>query len=172
MKTKLSILLLLCCFLNVSVFAQDKTKKELRAERDLQQQKETEALIDSKKFDFEAQKLNPQGGRLIILDYNIYFLRFSSDKIICDLPFFGRAFNVAYGGDGGIKFEGAPEDIKVEKKKKSYILRTTVRGKDDVYNLLFTIFNNGSTTLSVNSNNRASISYDGVIRAPKAVENK
>ncbi|BFM41614.1 DUF4251 domain-containing protein [Flavobacterium sp. CFS9] len=172
MKTKLSILLLLCCFLNVSVFGQEKTKKELRAERDLQQQKETEALIDSKKFDFEAQKVNPQGGRVIILNSNNYLLNFRPDKTTCDLPFFGRAYNVAFGGDGGIKFEGIPEDIKIEKKKKNYILRATVKGKDDVYNLLFTIFNNGNTTLTVNSNNKASISYDGLIRAPKEEENK
>lgn len=172
MRTKLSILLVLCCFLSIPAFAQEKTKKELKAERELQQQKETEALIEAKKFDFEAQKVTPQGGRFIILDYNTYFLRFNTEKTTCDLPFFGRAFNVGYGGDGGIKFEGTPEDIKVEKKKKSYIVKATVKGKDDVYNLMFTIFYNGSATLSVNSNNRASINYDGVIRAPKVKEDK
>lgn len=172
MKTKLSILLVLCCFLNFPVFAQEKTKKELKAERELQKQKEIEALIDAKKFDFEAQKVIPQGGRFIILDYNTYFLKFNPKKTTCDLPFFGRAFNVPYGGDGGIKFEGIPQDIKVEKKKNSYTLKTSVRGKDDVYNLMFSIFFDGGTTLSIISNNRASISYDGEIRAPKTDETK
>ncbi|SHM31507.1 DUF4251 domain-containing protein [Flavobacterium chilense] len=172
MKTKLSILLVLCCFLNFPVFAQEKTKKELKAERELQKQKEIEALIDAKKFDFEAQKVTPQGGRFIILDYNTYFLKFNPEKTTCDLPFFGRAFNVPYGGDGGIKFEGIPQDIKVEKKKNSYTLKTSVRGKDDVYNLMFSIFFDGGTTLSIISNNRASISYDGEIRAPKTDETK
>lgn len=172
MKTKLFILLVLCCFLNFPVFAQEKTKKELKAERELQKQKEIEALIDAKKFDFEAQKVTPQGGRFIILDYNTYFLKFNPEKTTCDLPFFGRAFNVPYGGDGGIKFEGIPQDIKVEKKKNSYTLKTSVRGKDDVYNLMFSIFFDGGTTLSIISNNRASISYDGEIRAPKTDETK
>jgi len=172
MKSKLSILLVLCCFLSLTVFAQQKTKKELKAERELQKQKEIEALIDAKKFDFEAQKVIPQGGRFVILDYNTYFLKFNPEKTTCDLPFFGRAFNVPYGGDGGIKFEGTPQDIKVEKKKKSYILKTSVKGKDDVYNLMFSIFFDGGATLSVISNNRASISYDGEIRTPKADEPK
>nr|WP_199000964.1 DUF4251 domain-containing protein [Flavobacterium sp. ASV13] len=172
MKTKLSILLVLCCFLNFPVLAQEKTKKELKAERELQKQKEIEALIDAKKFDFEAQKVTPQGGRFIILDYNTYFLKFNPEKTTCDLPFFGRAFNVPYGGDGGIKFEGIPQDIKVEKKKNSYTLKTSVRGKDDVYNLMFSIFFDGGATLSIISNNRASISYDGEIRAPKTDEAK
>jgi len=170
MKTKLSILLVLLCFLHSPVFAQEKTKKELKAEKEQQQQKEIEALINSKSFVFEAQKVNPQGGRVIILDYNTYFLKFNTEKTTSDLPFFGRAFNVAYGGDGGIKFEGVPENIKIEKKKKSYILKATVKGKDDVYNLTFSIFLNGGATLFVNSNNKASISYDGKIKAPKTNE--
>jgi Domain of unknown function (DUF4251) len=172
MKTKLSILLVLLSLLSIPVFAQEKTKKELKAERDLQKQKEMEALIDSKKFDFEAQKANPLGGRLIILDYNTYFLKFDTEKTTCDLPFFGRAFNVPYGGDGGIKFEGIPENIKVEKKKKSYAVTATVKGKDDVYTLMFSIFSDGGATLSVNSNNRASISYTGEVKGHKTEDVK
>lgn len=173
MKRKLLILLVLLCFFDFSVFAQEKTKKELKAERELQKQKETEALIDSKNFVFEAQKVSPQGGRTLNLDYNTYFLKFNTERTTCDLPFFGRAFNVPYGGgDGGIKFEGIPEDIKIEKKKKSYKVKAIVKGKDDVYTLYFDIFFDGGATLSINSNNRASISYDGEVEAPKADANK
>lgn len=172
MKTSRFTIVMLLFFLSISAFAQEKTKKELKAERDLQKQKEIESWIDARKFDFEAQKVNPQGGRLIILDYNTYFLKFNPEKTTADLPFFGRAFNVPYGGDGGIKFEGTPENIKVEKKKKSYTIKTSVKGKDDVYNLMLTIFFDGGASLSVNSNNRAFISYDGEIRAAKTDDSK
>ena len=172
MKRKLLILLVLLCFLSFPVLAQEKTRKELKADRELQKQKEIEALIDSKNFVFEAQKALPQGGRMLNLDYNTYFLKFNTEKTTCDLPFFGRAFNVPYGGDGGIKFEGIPENIKIEKKKKSVNVKATVKGKNDVYTLYFNIFFDGGATLSVNSNNRASISYDGEIEAPKADVNK
>ncbi len=167
MKTKLSLLLVLSFFLSFSVFAQKKSSKELKAEREIQQQKQIESLIDSKNFVFEAQKLSPRGGRIIILDYNTYFLDFTQEKVTCDLPFFGRGYNIAYGGEGGMKFEGAPENIIIEKKKKSYNLKTIVKGKKDVYNLIFSIFFNGSTTLSINSNNLSSITYYGEISAPK-----
>lgn len=171
MKAKLSILLL---FLAASFLAsaQEKTTKGLKQERELEKQKGIKALLDSLDFVFEAQKVTPQGGRLIQLDYNTYFLNFNTDKTTCDLPFFGRAFNVGYNGDGGIKFEGKPEDIKIEKKKKNTILRATVKGENDVYDLTFTIFFNGSTSLNINSNDRASIYYDGVISASKKVEVK
>ncbi|MBZ4033433.1 DUF4251 domain-containing protein [Flavobacterium sp. 17A] len=169
MSTRLSILLLMC-FLNFSVFAQQKTKKELKAEQAEKKQKEIEDLIDSKTFVFEAQKVTPQGGRLIILDDYTYFLKFNVDTTSCDLPFFGRVYNVGYNGDGGIKFEGKPENIKVGKKSKNINFQATVRGQNDTYDLMFRIFYNGSATLSINSNNRAPINYDGIIRAPKEKE--
>ncbi|GAA3748651.1 MULTISPECIES: DUF4251 domain-containing protein [Flavobacterium] len=169
MKTKLSVLLFLIV-INFSVSAQEKTKKELKQERELKKQNEIKALIDSQNFVFEAQKATPQGGRLLQLDYNTYFLKFNADNTTCDLPFFGRAYNLGYNSDGGIKFEGKPENIKVETKKNNTILKATVRGKSDVYDLTFSIFYNGSTTLSVSSNNRGPINYDGVIYAPKTAE--
>lgn len=172
MKTKPAILLMLLCFLSFFSFGQEKTKKEMKADKELQKQKEIEALIDSRKFDFEAQKVTPQGGRLIILDYNTYFLKFDPDKTTADLPFFGRGYNVPYGGDGGIKFEGVPENVTVEKKKKSYIVKASVRGKNDVYDLTFSIFFDGGATLSINSNNRSSINYDGEIKVSKNQEIK
>ncbi|MDQ6470765.1 DUF4251 domain-containing protein [Flavobacterium sp. LHD-80] len=172
MSVKLSILLAFSCLFTLPAFAQEKSKKELKAEQELKKQKEIEALIDSKNFAFEAQKATPQGGRLLNLDYNTYFLKFNEANTTCDLPFFGRAYNVAYGGDGGIKFEGVPENTRIEKSKKKIIVRSTVKGKNDVYDLLLTVFFNGDASLSVNSNNRAPISYDGVVEAPKTDEVK
>lgn len=172
MKTKVSILVVLVSFLSFQGFAQEKSKKELKAERELQEQIEIHALLDAKDFVFDAEKLYPQSGRMIILDYNTYFLKFTSENVKCDLPFFGRGFNVGYGSDGGIKFEGKPENIKIEQTKKKYTIKATVKGEKDVYDLFFTIFFDGGTSLSVNSNNRSSISYDGKIRAPKSEENK
>lgn len=172
MKKKLSVLLFLASVFSFSVSAQEKTKKELKQEREQKKQNEIKALIDSQNFVFEAQKVTPQGGRLINLDYNTYFLKFKADSTTCDLPFFGRGYNVGYGTDGGIKFEGKPENIRVETKKNNTTLKATVRGKSDVYDLMFSIYYNGSTTLSVNSNNRAPINYDGIIYAPKTTEKK
>jgi Domain of unknown function (DUF4251) len=170
MKSRVVILLLLFSFFSFDGFAQEKTKKELKQERELQKQKEIQALIDAKNFVFDAEKVYPQGTRMINLDYNTYSLKFNSENVVCDLPFFGRGYNVGYGSDGGIKFEGKPEKITVEQKGKKYTIKTTVKGANDVYDLLFTIFYDGGTTLNINSNNRSSISYDGQIRATR--ENK
>lgn len=168
MKNKFSILILLFCFFSLSSTAQQKSKKEFKAEQEAKKLKEIDSLITAKHFDFQAQKVTPQGGRFRYLDYNTYYLKFNLTKTTCDLPFFGRAYNLPYGGgDGGIKFEGVPENVKIEKRKNNYRVKATVKGKDDVYDLMFTVFFDGGATLFVTSNNRASISFDGVIEAPK-----
>ena len=169
---RVAILFMLFCFFSFNGFAQEKTKKELKQESQIKKQKEIEALINSKNFVFDAEKVYPQGTRMINLDYNTYMLKFNLENVVCDLPFFGRAFNVGYGSDGGIKFEGKPENIKIEQKGKKYLIRTTISGTNDVYDLLFTIFYDGGTSVNINSNNRASISYDGRIRAPRETEIK
>jgi hypothetical protein len=169
MKMKVSILILLFCSLSISCFAQKKSKKELKAERQEAKQKQVDSLMNSKIFVFEAQKLTPLGGRLIILDHATYYLKFNPAKTTCDLPFFGRGYNLPYGGgDGGIKFEGVPEKITVQKKQRNYLVKATVKGKDDVYDLIFNVFFDGGATLSITSNNRGAISYDGLIEAPRA----
>lgn len=173
MKTKLSILFVFVAFLSIPGFAQEKTKKELKAEKELQQQKQTEALLDSRIFVFDAEKMNPMGTRTIILDYNTYSLKFNEENVVCDMPFVGRGYNVPYGGsDGGMKFKGKPENIKYEKNKKNYTIKFTVKGQSDVYDILVTVYFNGGANVSINSNNRGAISYDGKIRAPKDQENK
>lgn len=169
---RVAILFMLFCFFSFNGFAQEKTKKELKQESQIKKQKEIEALINSKNFVFDAEKVYPQGTRMINLDYNTYMLKFNLENVVCDLPFFGRAFNVGYGSDGGIKFEGKPQNIRIEQKGKKYLIRTTVNGTNDVYDLLFTIFYDGGTSVNINSNNRASISYDGRIRAPRETEIK
>jgi len=172
MKSRVVVLLIMFCFFSFDGVAQEKTKKELKQERELQKQKEIQALIDARNFVFDAEKAYPQGTRMLNLDYNTYSIKFNSENVVCDLPFFGRAFNIAYGADGGIKFEGKPENIKVEQKGKKCLIKATISGTNDVYDLMFTIFYDGGTTVNINSNNRASISYDGRIRAPKESETK
>lgn len=164
---------MLLTFVSFNGFAQEKTKKELKVERELRKQKETEGLIDSKNFVFDAERVTPMGYRTIILDYNLYTIKVNKENVVCDLPYFGRGYNVAYGSsDGGMKFDGKPENITIEKKKKGYNVKMTVKGQNDVYVLLFSVFYDGGTTVSINSNNRGVISYDGKIRPPKTEENK
>lgn len=171
MKTKLnfsliSLLMLTFVFFSLTnALAQEKSKKQLKEEIKLEKQKQTTLLVDSKEFVFVARTAMPQGGRTIQLTTD-YTLEFHPDLIKCDLPFFGRAFSgVGYGGDTGMQFEGKPMDLKIEKKKKSHDIKVNVKGGNDSYSLLLSIYFDGTAFLSINSNNRSSISYNGDIEA-------
>ena len=145
--------------------AQEKSKKEIREEKKLEKQKQIALLVESKEFLFVANRVMPQSGRSINLTTD-YFAEFHPELIKADLPFFGRAYaGAGYGGsDGGINFEGKPTVYNIEKKKKNYVIKAEVRGERDSYTIMLLVYFEGSATLSINSNNRSSITYDGDIK--------
>lgn len=170
MKTKLNnsltvVLMLLFTVLSLTnVIAQEKTKKQLKQEAKIEKQKQTTLLVDSREFVFVAETVIPQGGRTINLTTE-YTVEFHPDLIKSDMPFFGRAYSgVGYGGDDGMKFEGKPTVYTVEKTKKAYIIKADVRGERDSYSMMLSVYFEGNASLSINSNNRSSISYYGDIK--------
>jgi hypothetical protein len=155
-------------FLSFSVligFAQEKTKQQLKEEQKLTKQKEIDALIQSKDYEFVADRANPQGGRTINMTTNDNFLRFEKDTINSSMPFFGRAYSgVGYGtGGGGLDFKGVTKDYSVKNGKKSYTVKGTVNDKSDSFNVNLEVFFNGTAYLIITSNNRSPISYNGEI---------
>ena len=60
-------------------------------------------------------------------------------------------------------FDKPFETCDMEKAKKGYEVKVTVKNSNDRLDFSFYISENGSTTLSVSSTNRQSISYYGDI---------
>jgi hypothetical protein len=157
------LFLLLAFFYLKNVIAQEKTKKQIKEEAKIEKQKQIESLVESKEFVFVASRVVPQGGRTVNLTTE-YTVEIHPDFIKSDLPFFGRAYSgVGYGGDSGMKFEGKPKEFSIEKAKKAYIIKAEVKGESDIYTLLLSVYYDGYASLSISSNNRSSISYNGVI---------
>jgi len=174
MKTKVLFILALSVLITTAGFSQEKTKKELKAERKIEKQKQTEALVNSKEFIFTARTAMPQGGRSINLTTNPGSVEFHPDMIKSDMPYFGTVTGAAaYGGrDGGMKFEGKPEGYTVTAKKNGYQVNAEVRGENDTYRLSLSVSSEGSSSLSITSNNRSVISYNGEISAPEKPKEK
>lgn len=85
-------------------------------------------------------------------------------------PFFGRGYNLPYGGGGGIEFDKANVTHKkgkiVKKRKQEYLIyKFSVPTQGDVFDFTIEIFSNDNCTVNISSNNRASISYGGKISA-------
>ena len=149
---------------NTMVSAQEKNKKQLKNEQKLVKQKQIALLVESKEFVFAAIRVIPQSGSTLILtaEFNV---EFHANLINSFLPFIGRGFSgVGYGGDEGMKFTGKPLVYQIEKTKKGYQIKVDVRGKIDYYSMMLNVYNNGSAYLTIISNNRSPVSYEGEIQ--------
>ncbi|KDN56171.1 DUF4251 domain-containing protein [Flavobacterium seoulense] len=167
MKILKSVILVLLCFNVLIGYSQQKTKKQLRIEKKVAKEKEIEKLINAKEFQFVARNSNSPSFRMIDLSIIPNYIRFKTDFIKSEMPFFGRGFSgLGYGGsDTGLKFEGVPENFTVKKNKKEYSVKTSVKGKQDNFDITLSVSFEGSATLTIISNNRESISYFGEISA-------
>lgn len=146
--------------------AQEKSKKQIKEEARSEKQKQVSILVDSKEFVFYPSSVTPQGGRNITLSDVSYAMEFHPDLIKSYLPFFGRAYSgVGYGGENGMEFDGKPTVFTIEKTKKASIIKVNVRGQHDSFSIMLSVYSEGNAYLSVNSNNRSAISYDGEIKA-------
>lgn len=164
MKSKILFTVALMSLILTATYSQEKSKKELKEEKKLQKQAQTEALINSKDFLFIAKWAMPMGAGQVDLTSNPNYVKFNPDQFDGYLPYFGTATaGIGYGGDNTIKFRDKPEVFTLEKKKKNYQIDAKVKGENDIYRLSLSVMFDGGATLSIISNNRGTISYQGEI---------
>lgn len=170
----LKTLFLISFYLSISVVqAQDSiSKKEQRKARNEQAFIELKPVLEGLNYDFDATKANPQSGKQVDLSTHTSYLKMINDSIDVYLPFYGRAYNAAYGGSGGIECSGnyADYSLKVDEKRQTYIIKFKCKGEGDTYEFSLTVSHSGSGTLSVISTQRAGISYYGQIEQIKTKE--
>lgn len=170
MKTIIIQFIALLLVAVVPAAAQDTDRKAAKEKKRLEKEKEIAALIDSKTFVFKADRAIPTGYKSVDLTTNPNFVKFSPEKIESAMPFYGRAYSASYSGDAGLKFEGQPEKYTLEKKKKNYEIEAKVKSSNDFYNINLSVSFNGSASMSISSNNRTTISYNGEIYPPETAE--
>lgn len=165
MRTKITQLVLMLLIITTPVMAQTSDRKARKEKKRVEKEKEIAALVESRNFVFKASRAIPTGYKSVDLTTNPNFVKFSPELIESWMPFFGRAYSVSYGGDSGLKFEGKPEIFTVEKKRKDYMVEAKVQSNNDTYTINLSVSFEGSSSMSISSNNRASISYNGEILA-------
>ena len=139
---KLIFISLLFSILSLSVSAQKPTKAEKAAQLE-QEFQQTRQLIESNHFQFELNRVYPQGGQ-DLSRFNPRGKFVITDSVAKGtLPFFGRAYSLPYGEGGGIEFDG------------------------DTYQISMEISGGGNCSVNLNSNNRAQISYSGTVSPVK-----
>lgn len=105
----------------------------------------------------------PKRGRSVPLTTD-FELRVKGDSVMSYLPYFGRAYNVPYGGGKGLNFSGVTEDFKITQPKRDRKhVEFSVKNDEDTYKFHIDIFDNGSASINVMPQQREMISFNGEI---------
>lgn len=156
------LLTMLSLFANTVSLAQD-SKKDRKAAAEALVKKS----IETKQYVFTARTANPIGGRSINLT-STYDLKVYGDSVICDLPYFGRAFSATAATGGGINFTSTnAEYTATDAKKGGWNINIKPKDISDIRQIDLFVSPSGYTTVTVTSNSRQSISYYGMISERK-----
>lgn len=142
---------------------------------------ETNALVTSDEFSFHAERANPTNYdviniansmpgapavRMFQLQGDGYGFGMKKNELVVVLPYFGRTFNPSYGNTDGNSYRFTSKDFTVEKtqkKKGKWIYVIKPKDVTNVSDIFIEIFKNGKALVSIKSNDRQPISYDGYI---------
>ncbi len=122
--------------------------------------------VQSKDFTISVNYANPFRGRQIPLTSE-YDLRIKNDSAFAYLPYFGVAYVAPYGtSEGGIKFSEPIKEYSMtpNKRNNGWDIRFKINTPQYQYEFFVSIFNNGSSTFSVNSYQRDQISFSGEVK--------
>lgn len=155
------IFFLLACTSSLAIMAQSSKKEQ-----------ETEVLktvVTAKRFVFHAQSAIPTGGMSIQQLSRGYDLFLTPDSIICQLPYYGRLYQAPLNAqDEGIKFTSTSFDYtSKDRKKGGWEIKMKTKDVRNSPQLFLTIYTNSSASLRITCSDRQSISYEGIIEAPK-----
>ena len=127
------------------------------------------SMIDSSRFVFNAERVNPLRGRTRYLTSS-YDVVVKKDSVESFLPYFGRAYQAPMDpSKGGIQFTSTNFSYIVNSGSKDDQWDVIIRPKDnnDMQEMRFNIFGNGSASLSVTSTHKDAISFTGHVERIK-----
>lgn len=145
----------------------------------------TKRIVEAKNFTFIASTAMPMnsaeinsiltrmpganGGGNINLTGQNYDVRISQDSLVAYLPYYGRSFSAPMGRDDtGYKFTSTKFDFESkERKKGGWQISLNPKDTKESVRMSLTIGVNGYATLTINSNNKQSITYNGYLKESK-----
>ena len=162
MKSFIFTVTLLALFLSIN--AQEDTMKNsklCKEEKQAEQVKKVQALIESKSFVFSVRQAIPLCGDPVSLEF-LYSLKLDNGIVSSYLPF--------YGFDSDYQIENSPlifrdpyESYSVDKNKDKYEINFNVLSEDNDMKFYMRISELGYAYLKITSDQRQSISFLGII---------
>lgn len=124
-------------------------------------------IIEQKNYKFTAKLVHPNRGAVHSLSPG-YEVTLAGDTLNVYLPFYGVAYTapINLSGNTGFDFKSTDFEYKtIKRKSNQYVIKIKPNDISGTYNsgavLTFVLYDNGSATLNIISNNRESIDYTG-----------
>ena len=93
-----------------------------------------------------------------------YSVTVKNDSLFSYLPYFGRAYDVPYGGGKGLSFDAPIGHYhEIQSNNGSRQIDIELKNEEDNYTYHITVFDNGSSSIDVQARKRERISYNGEI---------
>lgn len=123
--------------------------------------------LNSRDYKIAIDRMYPMRGSSRHVSYG-YSVEVRNDTLISYLPYFGRAYNVPYGGGKGLNFT-APIGNYQEflKRNGQRHIEIGVTNDEDTYFYTIEVFDNGSSSVDVRARQRERISYSGNVEFGK-----
>ena len=132
-----------------------------RAEREAKMEKAVAKALAERCYTVDVNMMYPKSGRAQNVSSD-YSLEVRGDSLVSYLPYFGRAYNVPFGGGKGLNFAAPIKSYHSEKGKKGNTrVEIQVDNTEDYFTYSLDIFPNGSTTIDVVARERESITFSG-----------
>lgn len=134
---------------------------EERAARQAEQARAVKMSLDARDYKISINRMYPMKGASKNVSYG-YSVEVRNDSLISYLPYIGRAYNVPYGGGKGFNFSAPIANYNESQKKNGQRhIEIGVTNEEDTYLYILEIFDNGNSSLDVQSRQRERISYSG-----------
>ena len=134
---------------------------EQRAAQKAEFAKKVKVALDKREYKIIINRMLPMQGGSKNVSYG-YSVEVRNDSLLSNLPYFGRAYEVPYGGGKGLSFDapiGNYHEAKANNGSRQIVI--DLKNEEDNYTYRITVFDNGSSSIQVQSRKRDNISYTG-----------
>lgn len=151
---------LACAAMAVWMLGSCVSKEELAARR-AERMKMVATALQERNFKIDIDKMYPLRGGARNVAYG-YSVEVRNDTLFSYLPYFGRAYNIPYGGGKGLNFTAPIASYKEFQEKEGVrTIDVGTENEEDRYLYRIEVFDNGRTSIDVVSQNRETISFSG-----------
>ena len=151
---------ILTLFLALVMFGSCASSEE-RAAQKVNFARKVKAALDQRTFKIAVNRMIPMSSGSRNVSYG-YSVEVRNDSLFSNLPYFGRAYQVPYGGGKGLTFDAPISHYQESQKKNgSRQIDIEVKNDEDTYNYQITVYDNGGSSINVQARERDGISYSG-----------